>query len=354
MARIKTITPIPDSGLSESLATEIFDQISAFAGYGFNKSHAAAYAAISFRTAWLKRHHPEAFFAAAMNLDLGEVDEIAVFAADLKSRGLPLWQPSVNGSRAIFTPLKLRQPVGGYHFGIAYALSAIRGVGRDAADAIVAEREAHGTFRSIEDFLRRTEGRVNKTALQALAKAGAFDLFGASRAEAMGAVAGRAAASDTRQVSMFDLMDAAPQVATITLSRDEALDNEFDVLGHYMSEHPLEPLKATLFEDGLYFSDFVLNGSAGRLRKAAMAAVVCGIDIRRTRSGDVMAVLTLSDPEGTYEAVAFSEAWSKIRGAVKKKARLIVDVAVTDRGGERRLLVDDVRAIGMTPSRAAA
>lgn len=346
MARIKSITPVQDSGLDETLANEIFDQISLFAGYGFNKSHAAAYAAIAFKTAYLKTHYPEAFFAAAMNLDLDEVDEIATFASELREREIHLWSPDINASRDIFTPIRLKKSWKGYDYAICYALSAIRGVGQSAARAIVEERNTGGVFASVQDFTTRMGNQVGKTALKALAKSGAFDCFKISRAEAMAAAMGRDTRSDARQVSMFDLMeDAGPQLEVEEMTRDEELDAEFDVLGHYMTGHPLDELKPRLFEERLYFSNFVLKESKGEMRKARLAAVVTDVDVRRTRSGDLMAVISLSDPEATYEALAFSETWSAIASSVQKKARLVIDAAVSIRGDERRLIVENVEPV---------
>ena len=342
MARIKSITPIANSGLTDTVSGEVFDQISMFAGYGFNKSHAAAYAATSFHTAYLKTHHPEAYFAAAMNLDLSEVDEIAVFASEMKTRQIVLWPPSINSSQATFKPIRLSTQRDGRDFGITYALSAIRGVGRSAADAIDAARSA-GPFKDVRDFMSRTTQDVGKKALESLAKAGAFDCFKISRSEALAIVAGRDTRSDVRQVSMFDFMaDAAPQVTIQQMTWDEELDAEFDVLGHFMTAHPLDTLKPRLFDEGLYFSGFVLGDSNGQMRKARLAAVVTAVDVRRTKTGDIMAVVSLSDPEGTYEALAFSETWGAISHSFTKKARLVVAAQVSHRGDERRLIIENV------------
>lgn len=353
MPRIKTITPIEDSGVPSETAEAIFEQIARFAGYGFNKSHAAAYAAISFQTAWLKTHHPEAFFASAMNLHLDKVDEIAIFINELKKRGIPIWQPSVNASRARFEPLKLKKRFKGHDFGICYGLSAIRGVGHSAAEAIENERRKSGKFLNIEDFVSRTGEQVNRTALIALAKAGAFDALGLSRAEALAEAEGKRKPADAAQLSLFDAMGAAPSVEVAEISADEVLDNEFDVLGHYMSAHPLDELAPSLVEENLYFSEFVLETSTRALRRAEMPAVVTKTDVRRTNSGDLMAVVTLSDPEGTYEALAFGESWGRIRNLAKKKARLIFDVSVSLRGDERRLIIESVRCLSPEMTRAA-
>jgi DNA polymerase-3 subunit alpha len=353
MPRIKSVTPIENSGLDTDKSDAVFDQIARFAGYGFNKSHAAAYAVISFQTAYLKTHHPEAFFAAAMNLHLNEVKDIATFATELKSRNIPLWQPSINQSKARFQPLKLKKRWQGRDFGIAYALSAISGVGLSAAEAIEDERRRGGAYQNVSDFTSRTRDAVNKVALRALAKAGAFDCFGLSRPEALGQVLAHHNKQDPHQLSMFDALDAEPVVEVQDLSNDEILDNEFDVLGHYMSQHPLDAMKADLIENNLYFSDFVLKTSNRSPRKATMPAVITDTDVRRTNSGDLMAVLTLSDPEGTYEALCFGEVWGEIRNMARKKARLYFDMGVSIRGDERKLIVEGASAFSSQVSLAA-
>ena len=354
MARITSITPIADSGLSAELSSEIFDQIARFANYGFNKSHAAAYAAISFRTAYLKTHHPEAFFAAAVNMALDEVKDVAAFVGEMRDRQIPVWQPSVNRSRARFEPMRLKKTWKGRDYGICYGLSAIRGVGRAAAAAIEAERRSKGAFADIPSFISRMGEAVNRTALVALAKSGAFDGLAADRAQALAEVEGHRQRGSTAQLSMFEAMDAAPAVTVRDMSDDEVLDNEFDVLGHYMSGHPLAPLADRLVAENLYFSDFVLKGSTRGLRKASMPAIVTDTDVRRTNSGDLMAVILLSDPEGTYEALAFGDTFNAIRKSLRKKARLVFDMSVSIRGDERRLIVDGVRALDGDEVRAAA
>jgi DNA polymerase-3 subunit alpha len=350
MPRITSQHPVADSGLSATTSREVFDQIDRFAGYGFNKSHAAAYAAISFQTAWLKTHYPECFFAAAMNLDLDSVEDVAQFADSLKTRGVPFWTPSINQSRARFTPLKLKTTHKGFGHGIAYALSAIRGVGVSVAEAVEAERKRGGAFRDFGDFTDRMNGAVNRTALRGLAKAGAFDVFGLSRSDALAHAEDRAASAPTGQMSMFDAMGADVETAAPALSEDTVLDNEFSVLGHYMSAHPLDTMPRGS-EDAV-FRDSVLD-AARPPRKAVMGAVVTKVDVRRTNAGDVMAVATLSDPDGLYEALAFGESWDSLRHSVKKGARLRAEVSVSQRGSERRIILERVSPLACEIDQAA-
>jgi DNA polymerase III subunit alpha len=346
MAIIKKAEPLAGSGISHELSNEIFDHMSAFANYGFNKSHAAAYAAVAFQTAYLKTHHPEAFFAAAMNLDLGEVDELAAFVVELQSRDIPLWQPTINQSQPGFAPLKLRKTWKGRDYGIAYGLAAIRGVGLSVAEAIYAERQAGGAFDTLDSFLSRMGSAVPRPALKALAKAGAFDRLGVSREVALGTVQGYDAHRDAKQFSLFGMMDDAPvETARIEMTVDERLDAEFDVLGHYMSAHPLETMQEGLFDEGLYFSNYILKGARRPPRKAEMPAIVVKKDMIQTKAGDTMGILLLSDPEGTYEAVVYADTWTAIRSSLQKKGRYIFEMEINASGDERKLAVAGIRPI---------
>lgn len=371
MARITAISPIEKSGLAPSLSDSIFDEIAQFAGYGFNKSHAAAYAVIAYKTAWLRTHHPEAYFAAAMNLDLTDVEALATFASELRIRKIPLWHPCVNRSQALFTPVARRarpvgptnsgrtsgrkpaaaQPIAGAGFAISYGLAALRGLGRTAAEAIVAERSRAGAFGSVDDFVRRMGAVINKRALQALAQAGAFDRISRNRAEALRDIEGgarKAADRNAGQMSMFDMLGAAEDAPALPpLERLEMLALEFSTLGHYITGHPLDDLYERRRDEGHFYSSYVLRRSDTPPRSAAMPAIVTKVDIRRTKSGDTMAVLTLSDPDGVYEALAFGDIWSLIHDVVKPKASLVFEMTVSTRGDERRLLVDSAKALSL-------
>lgn len=349
MPRITAQTPVPDSGLDSETAREIFDQIDRFAGYGFNKSHAAAYAAISFQTAWLKTHYPEDFFAAAMNMDLDSVDDIARFADEIKKRDIPLRKPSINQSNARFRPCELTRPHKGHRYGITYALEAIRGVGRAAATAIETERDVNGPFRSFEDLTNRMDGQVNRTALRALAKAGAFDPVGLGRGEALARAEDRlSSAAATGQMSMFDALIDDATVSVAELDNDTTLDNELSVLGHYMSDHPLRGMKGRV-----RFRDAVLSLTKPP-RSTRMAAIPTKIDVRRTNAGDIMAVITLSDPDGLFEALVFGDAWEDMRHQVKKGARLLLDMNVSDRGHDRRFFIAQAHPIRQRHDAVAA
>ena len=335
MARITSFSPIPDSGIDPETAKTIFEQINRFAGYGFNKSHAAAYAAISYQTAWLKTHYPECFFSAAMNLDLDNVDGIAEFVDTMASRRIPLRSPSINTSMARFTPHALSTPSKGRTHAIHYGLAAIRGVGLSAATAIEAERVARGPFATFSDFSDRMNGAVNRTALQGLARAGAFDDLGLTRTMALAHAQERAASAGSAQMSMFETMgaDIAPTMPDLT--DDEVLDNELSALGFYMSGHPLDTIGR-----GFEFRDSV-RARVDSAYTARMAAIPTRIDSKRTRSGNIMGVVTMSDPDGLYEAIAYEDTWNRIRKIVRKGARLSLRVAARRSDDDVRFIIDD-------------
>jgi len=242
-------------GVEASQAGMIFDQVNKFAGYGFNKSHAAAYALVAYQTAWLKANHPVAFLAASMTLDLGNTDKLNVFRQELVRLGIRLLSPDINRSAEIFTVETL--PDG--ERAIRYALAAIKGVGAAAMALLVAERQRHGPYRDLYDLARRLDSKViNKRQLENMARAGAFDGLEPDRARVLASVEtlmryGQAANAERQsgQVSLFgggggpaltppELPAAAPWDPL------EKLRHEFDAIGFYLSAHPLDAYAAPL------------------------------------------------------------------------------------------------------------
>lgn len=353
MPKITSLTPIEDTVIAPEVSEAIFDQVARFAGYGFNKSHAAAYAAIAFRTAWLKTHHPEAFFSAAMTVDMDEVTKIALHVTELKKRGLLLWAPNINLSGSEFHSLKLSNPVKSKDTAIVYGLGAIRHVGHQAARDIVAERRTGGKFRDIRDFRSRMGNMVSNRATLALAEAGAFDRIATSRSAAIGEASDRSVI-DARQMSFFDFdAEIAKPAPAPAIPEHELMMREYDVLGHFLTGHPLERLHKRPTGRKLSFSGSVLDMQREAPRIAMMPAMVVKIDVRRTRAGDTMAILTLSDPDRTYEAVAYASSWDSIRRFVRTKQEHIFCMSVQSDEGDRRLIINDVEPVELDPALAA-
>ncbi len=304
------------NGLKEDRANAIFDLLAKFADYGFNKSHAAAYALVSYHTAYMKAHYPVEFLAASMQLDMGNTDKLAIFKQEAKALGIELVTPSVQTS---FAQFHVRDGK------IFYALAAIKGVGEGAVGQIVREREENGPFKDLSDFFSRIDIRqVNKRTIESLICAGALDCFGFSREQllaGMERLTGFASrvASD-RETGQNDMFGAATgQVEKIELPQvkpwmpSEKLQREFAAMGFYLSAHPLDEYRELMTKTRVQmFSEFeesVRGGAtAGRL-----AGTVTGRQERKTRTGKSMGIVTLSDPTGQYEAVIFEEGLARFR-----------------------------------------
>ena len=304
-------------GVEEANATHIFDLMEKFAGYGFNKSHSAAYALLSYQTAWLKAHHPAAFMAAVLSADMDHTDKIVVLADDVAANGLTLLPPDVNASAWEFT-------VAGDD-AIRYGLGAIKGLGRGAIDSIVAERERAGRYASLADFCRRVDAqRLNRRAMEALVRAGALDALGPNRASLMAALpeAIRAAEQDERArvAGQNDLFGSAlpepaagdPGAAIPELrewNERERLAAEKESLGLYLSGHPFRPYR----EHCAHFTSGPLaelaspppaNGQRFQPRRDVTVAGLV-VDVRR-RAGRLGVVL--DDGTGRLEVTLFEEA----------------------------------------------
>ena len=339
--RARFVQGAVERGLAKPKADEIFDLLAKFADYGFNKSHAAAYALISYWTAWFKANHAAEFLAASMTLDKGNTDKLAEFRADARRLGVKVAPPSVNRSGADFD---VRYDADGPT--ILYALGAIKGVGAAQAQAVADARAAGGAFRSLADFARRVEPKqVNKKALECLANAGAFDDLEPDRAiafaavESMMAIANRRAEErQSRQSALFGEGQEAPlRVKATPWSASDRLQREFDAIGFFLSGHPLEAHEATIKRMGaIRWTEFVGRVRAGETSRRLAASVLDRFE-RRTKSGRKIGVVQLSDPSGQYEAVLFEESLMEYRDLLEKGADVLVTL-------NARLEGEDVRA----------
>jgi DNA polymerase III subunit alpha len=323
-----------------------------FAEYGFNKSHSAAYALVAYQTAWLKVHYPAEFMAAVLSSDMDKTDKVVTFLAECRVLKLEVALPHVNRSGFAFEADTPRS--------IVYGLGAIKGMGRQACEAIVAARE-DGPFESLYDLCSRVELlRRNRRSLETLIAAGALDGLGPNRAslmaqlpEVLRAVDQQAKAREVGQVSLFDMGPAAAEPALPPLPEvpefelEKLLEDEYRVLGHYISGHPIDPWRELLAQ--------VITCDLGGLDKAyaerkfargAEAAVLlAGVvgDVRR--SGDSRAFVQLQDGRGQIEAALFSEACAQYAPLIKSREIVLVEGSLQeDRMGDgyslrlRRLL----------------
>jgi len=305
------------SQIAKAKANELFDLIDKFAGYGFNKSHAAAYALLTYQTAWMKAHYPEEFFAASMCFDMHQSEKLAVFVDDLRRGGRVLLAPDVNKSEAEFT---VEQTDDGY--AVRYALAGIRNVGEKAMEALVAERETSGEFANLEDFFRRVPpGVMNRRQLEGLAMAGAFDSLETNRAKVLANADILLALSDSAQrerssgqAALFggdDATEPALRLAeTPEWKRAEQMAAEREAFGFYFAAHPIEEWRELASANGArsYASLMDSGVAAGGRQSAVMAALVEGVNVGRTKRGAAFIRADFSDSSGQFSAACFEEA----------------------------------------------
>ncbi|HYC99541.1 DNA polymerase III subunit alpha [Brevundimonas sp.] len=347
--RARFIKGASEKGVPEEQSGGIFDLVAKFAGYGFNKSHAAAYALISFQTGWLKANHPVEFMAASMSLDLSNTDKLAVFYQDCRRFEVPVKAPDVNRSSADFD-VAYDDGVGA----VLYALGAIRNVGLEAMKHLVEVRETGGRFTDIFDFLERVDPKyVNKRALENLARAGAFDSFHTNRRQLveqadtlMAYCQSVAAERASSQVSLFGgdqvgagrprLRPAEPWVGP------EKLDQELAAVGFYLSGHPLEDMAPALKRKRV---TFVAEATA-LAESGHEAFLMAGVVRRRqerasARTGEKFAFVTFSDPTGEFECLFPPEQLRKCREVLEVGASIMVRVRAKSADGEVRFFGDD-------------
>jgi DNA polymerase-3 subunit alpha len=352
--RVRFVEGALKNGLTKPQADFIFDLLAKFADYGFNKSHAAAYAVVSYQTAYLKAHYPVEFLAASMTLDMSNTDKLADFRQDATRLGIEVVPPSVLTSFRDFEVGENR---------IFYALAAIKGVGDAAVEHIVAKRREK-MFSDLEDFCERIDPKiVGKRVLESLIQAGALDCFGHDRAAMMAGMErmmGLAQRSSEDAafgiVDMFGSGSAGRQQKLFLPAADpwlpaDRLHREFQAVGFYLSAHPLDEYRAVLEKMRVQswgaFSAAVKAGvTAGRL-----AGTVTAKQERKTRTGNKMGVIQFSDNTGQYEAVLFSEALAQYRDLLEPGTSVVITVSAEDRPEGVNLRINGVQSLEEEASR---
>jgi DNA polymerase-3 subunit alpha len=321
--------------IPEKKANAIFDLLEKFAGYGFNKSHSAAYGLISYHTAYLKAHYPVEFMAGLLSNEINNTEKISVFVGECKRMGISILPPDINKSGLKFIPEMRERPqrpdnrdtkAGSAFNAIRYGLAAIKHVGESAMEAAICEREQRGDFRSLEDFCSRLDSRVaNRKMLESLIKAGAFDFLGRDRAELFACIDQSLSASAATQrdrvagqVSLFDEADApttSRKRPIIPWSEHEKLSYEKELLGFYVSGHPLDAY-VDLFAAKNYRTIASLSNLEDRASFKIAGALV-QIDKKFTRrEGKPFAVVWVEDLTGTLEVVLWNEIYMKVADAL--------------------------------------
>ncbi len=336
-----------ERGVERHHADAIFDLLERFAEYGFNKSHAAAYALVAYQTAYMKANYPVEFLAASMTLDMGNTDKLAEFRAEAERLGLRVDPPSINRSSVAFE-------VDGNT--IIYALAALKGVGKQAVEAII-EARGEKKFADLADFADRINPRaINKRVLESLSQAGAFDEFEQNRARvfpAMDTVLGRAQRThDTAAVGQSELFGGGGgQREPIALPQAEPwlpaerLRREYEAVGFFLSGHPLDDYAAVLkklrVQAWVEFARAVKAGAtAGRV-----AGTVVARTERRTRTGSKMGIIGLSDPTGAYEAVIFSEGLAEYRDLLEPGSAVLLFLSAEVQGDDVRARIQSVEPL---------
>jgi DNA polymerase-3 subunit alpha len=349
-------------GVAAALADHIFDQMAKFAGYGFNKSHAAAYALVAYQTAWLKANHPVELMAALMTADLGNTDKLNLFRQELDRLGIRLLPPDINRSEVNFAVEPGNKPA------IRYALAAVKGVGAQAMAELVAERARGGRFKDLADFARRLDAKsFNKRQFESLAKAGAFDCLNPNRAQTHAAAelllrqASLAAEErDSRQESLFAAIDPAfaPR-PSLPLVADwppvEKLQHEFAAIGFYLSSHPLDPYGRSLERAGIIsYADLPAALAANAATRFRLAGIVVGRKERTSARGNRFAFVQMSDPSGVFEVTLFSEVLREARALIESGEPLVVTVDVRAEEESQRLTVQKIEPLDAVVAHAAA
>jgi hypothetical protein len=347
-------------GVNADNAAQIFDQVNKFAGYGFNKSHAAAYALVAYQTAWLKANYPVEFLAASMTYELANTDKLNVFRQELTRQGIALLPPDINKSFPTFSVE--RQADGS--LAVRYALAAVKNVGLGAIQTMVKAREEGGPFRDLADFCERIDPKsLNKRQLENLVLAGAFDSIHSNRKQVFEAVEQMlrqaAAVTEARTSSQNSLFgDAAKAKVMLSTTLDwspmERLQHEFGAIGFYLSAHPLDAYGASLKRlDVVPHADL---GSWFRARgpRAKVAGLLLSKQEKTSAKGNRFAFLQLTDQSGMYEATIFSDRLQAAREHLEPGRALLLSVDIRAEDDNLRLMVNSVEPLDRAVANTAA
>jgi DNA polymerase-3 subunit alpha len=344
-------------GLSDKKANEIFDLLERFAGYGFNRSHSAAYAWVSYQTAYLKANFPVEFMCGVLSNEVGKTDKIGIFVAECQRMGVPILPPDLNRSALKFEPERVGEKVG-----IRFGLAAIKNVGESAMEAAVEERAVGGAFRSLADFCERVDTRrANRKSVESLIRSGAFDWTGEERAELFSEVEEAMAAASSLQRdrgsgqgSLFDSLEAAPprkkraRSTVVPWSPEEKLSAEKELLGFYVTGHPLDRYRR-LLESGKFSPLAQLSGLVdpeNRSATAEVAGVLTSVEKRFSKKNNrPFAICVLEDLSFSVEIPIFGDTFAKAAPFIEPGRLVEMSVRVDHREEDVRIMANEVRQL---------
>ncbi|MBR6406791.1 MAG: DNA polymerase III subunit alpha [Lachnospiraceae bacterium] len=351
-------------GIDPAVADRIFDMMTAFASYAFNKAHAACYAVVSYQTAYLKYYYPEEFMAALMTSVIDVTTKVSDYIYSCRQMKIELLPPDINEGRGEFSVQNHK---------IRYALNAVKGIGKAVVDEIVAEREKRGPYRSVQDFMERLSGKeVNKKTLESFIKAGAFDSFGYSRRQQFAhypvllqQVERQRKDSMSGQFSLFDIAGvseslkeqmAPPYPKISEFDRAQLLAYEKEVLGIYLSGHPLEEDLPLLKKNVTALStDFLVDEEEGRAKaedgsRVTIGGMITAKTVKTTKNNQMMAFITVEDMVGSVEVLIFPKPYEQYRSILNEDEKVLVTgrVSIGD-DPEGKLVLDSMMTFAEVP-----
>ncbi len=348
------------NNIPEQRANDIFDLLEKFAGYGFNKSHSAAYGLVTYQTAWLKANYPVEFMCGVLSNEISNTDKIAIFVGEVQAMGITILPPHANQSGVHFLP----EAVGEGKWGVRYGLAAIKGVGEAACGLVLAERDENGPFKSLEDFARRVDGRaVNKRILEGLIRSGAFDYTGEDRASLFAridqSIAAGASTQRDKAAGQFSLfgeeLDAAPAPAANPMalkaepwSAGKMLDDEKELLGFYVSGHPLDRWRATLASPAYRKLGLISDiPEKDRKGKQKFGGIISEITVKYTKTGKQFAIMRLEDFTGSSEVMVWGEEYEKFGKGLEKGSvvEMVAKIEKDNRSDALQLIAQGIKPL---------
>lgn len=342
---------IVENGQTQEFAETLWKLFEPFQAYGFNKAHAASYGMVAYKTAYLKANYPAEYLSACMTAESGDIESCSEYINEAIRMGFTILPPDINESFSDFTVVVEEGAVTNK---IRFGLSNIKNFGLEIGKAIIAERKQNGAFTSIENFLERvTHRNLNKKSLEALILCGALDGFG-DRGILLGNIEELLAfhrdgkIADTSQGSLFDGLTSKPQSvlslkAVPTATQEQKLAWEKELLGFYISGHPLDRYRDKIEKSGTSIATLMKSGRVGK--KVLLVAHIDLLKTILTKSGSKMAFLTLSDISGTAEGVVFPENFKKIGANLKEGSVIALECSLGDRGEKKSLLIENIKVL---------